>query len=167
MRDLDGQGGARPKTSRKPELHSERGYRRRAMSAERRPETEFLGTQGVSSRPEREERGTARADPRMPGRLETDTERQTSDKTVREAVESYMDALSRNTAERCKMPPVDPPRYQVGGDWRCFLAEFKEMVQMADLKPSHQLAFSNGPFQRKQKECSTNIKLFFGKQCRC
>ena len=59
--------------------------------------------------------------------------------TVREAVDSYMQSMS--SLERCRVPPVNPPRYESGGDWRCFLAEFEEMVELADLKPTHQLAY--------------------------
>ena len=31
-------------------------------------------------------------------------------------------------------------KHKVGVDWRCFLAEFKEIVQLVDLKQSHQLS---------------------------
>ena len=59
--------------------------------------------------------------------------------SVREAVDNYM--TTRSSGERCKVPPVIPPKFVAGGDWRCFLADFEEMVQLADLQPSMQLAY--------------------------
>ena len=63
------------------------------------------------------------------------------EQTIREAVNSYMENLTHNTVGSFKVPPVEPPKYKVGGDWRCFLEEFREMIELADLRPSHQLAY--------------------------
>ena len=61
--------------------------------------------------------------------------------TIRMVVDSYADAMSRTTHDRYKIPAVSIPKFKVGGDWRCFLSEFKDMVRLADLKPSHQMAY--------------------------
>ena len=60
---------------------------------------------------------------------------------IKLVLDSYADVVSRTTKERYKVPPVAIPKFKSGGDWRCFLAEFKEMIKLADLKPSHQLAY--------------------------
>ena len=44
-------------------------------------------------------------------------------------------------SSRQKIPPVAIPKYKSGADWRCFLAEFRELVRFADLRPSHQLMY--------------------------
>ena len=59
--------------------------------------------------------------------------------SVKDAVDGYMS--TKTTQDRCRVPPVSPPKFEVGGDWRCFLDEFREMILLADLKPSHQLAY--------------------------
>ena len=56
-------------------------------------------------------------------------------------IDSYADALSKTSKDKYKIPPVPTPKYKAGGDWQCFLAEFQEMVRLADLKPSTQLAY--------------------------
>ena len=61
--------------------------------------------------------------------------------TVRDQVHSYLEDVSRNMGGRYPVRPVNPPKFSPGGDWRCFLAEFKDMVCLADMKPSHQLAY--------------------------
>lgn len=47
----------------------------------------------------------------------------------------------RAKTERYKVAPVPAPKYAVGGDWRIFLQEFRDMTDLADMKPSHQLAY--------------------------
>ena len=61
--------------------------------------------------------------------------------TIKMVLDSYSEVVSKATREKYKIPPVAIPKFKTGGDWRCFLAEFKEMVRLADLKPSHQLAY--------------------------
>ena len=56
-------------------------------------------------------------------------------------VHSYLEDVSRNTGRGYAVPPVSPPKFSPGGDWRCFLSEFRDMVQLTDMKPSHQLAY--------------------------
>ena len=147
MRDLEtslddwSHGGAKKKTTRRTESSQVRENRRRALSGERRPGTDFLWTPDDVRRTGRDGVGTARADSASPDDIVSSTVRQSPEQSVREAVESYMEALSQSTEVKCKVPPVDPPKFKIGGDWRCFLAEFKEMVQLADLKPTHQLAY--------------------------
>ena len=46
--------------------------------------------------------------------------------TVKNAVDSYMEALSRQSLSRYKLPAVSIPRYKSGGGWRCFIADFKD-----------------------------------------
>ena len=54
---------------------------------------------------------------------------------VKDAVDCYMEALSRQSSSRYKIP-----KYKTGGNWRCFMADFKDIMMLADLRPSHQLA---------------------------
>ena len=43
--------------------------------------------------------------------------------------------------QRSTSPPIVLPKFEVGGDWRCFLTEFREMAELADLKPTHQMVY--------------------------
>lgn len=57
------------------------------------------------------------------------------------AVDNYMTVLSQRNVGKYRISPVSPPKFKAGGDWRCFLAEFKEMVRLADMRPSHQVSY--------------------------
>ena len=59
--------------------------------------------------------------------------------TVKNAVDSSMEALSHQSSSWYKLPAVSVPRVKAGGDWRCFVSDFKDMMRLADLKLSHQL----------------------------
>ena len=56
--------------------------------------------------------------------------------TVKNVVDSH---ISHQSSSR--HPAVLVPRFKVGGDWRYFIADFKDMMRLADLKLSHQLAY--------------------------
>ena len=88
---------------------------------------------------------------RMPGRQLQDG---------REAVDSYVS--SQSTTDRCRVPPMSPPKFEIGGDWRCFLAEFEDMVRLADLQPSHQLAYLKQaiPVEAKRLLYQMNVKTY-------
>ena len=60
---------------------------------------------------------------------------------VERSLERCLQRHSRDMAGRIKLPPVVAPKYKAGGDWKCFLAEFRDMIRLADMKPSHQLAY--------------------------
>ena len=63
------------------------------------------------------------------------------EQSIREAVENYLGTMTRNVSEKYKVPPIVLPKFEVGGDWRCFLTEFREMAELADLKPTHQMVY--------------------------
>lgn len=77
--------------------------------------------------------------------------------SVREAVNDYLQAAS--TTDRCRLPSVSPPKFEAGGDWRCFLSEFEEMAQLADLKPSHQLAYLKQAIPVEAKRMLYQLKV--------
>jgi len=60
--------------------------------------------------------------------------------TIGYAVDSYLDGMSQSAVGKLRISPVGPPKFEKGGDWRCFLAEFQDVVKLADMRPSHQLA---------------------------
>ena len=60
---------------------------------------------------------------------------------VKLILDSYSDAVSKSSKEKYRVPPVAVPKFKAGGDWRCFLAEFRDLVMLADLKPSQQLLY--------------------------
>ena len=53
---------------------------------------------------------------------------------IHEVVDSYMETLAHGTVGRYRIPSVTPPKFKEGGNWRCFLEEFKEMVKIVDSK---------------------------------
>ena len=56
------------------------------------------------------------------------------------AVDSLVEALSRQPSYGYMLPAVQVPKYKADADWRLFKAEFKQTMNMADLKPSLQRA---------------------------
>ena len=86
------------------------------------------------------ERARASSSPAMPRARQNGPELFPED-TVRDLVHSYLEDMTRNTGRGCTVPPVSPPRYSPGGDWKCFLSEFREMVQLSDMRPTHQLHY--------------------------
>ena len=50
--------------------------------------------------------------------------------TVRNMVHSYLEDVSRNIGRGYAVPPVSLPKFSLGGDWKCFLSEFRDMVQL-------------------------------------
>ena len=112
-------GGARSKTPRvrktEPERQREQTSRPDRMVASTPGPTEQVG----------EDEQTSPEIPVVENR--PIVERQSQDDTVREVVDSYMETLAKGTVGRYRLPPVTPPKYKVGGNWRCFLEEFKEM----------------------------------------
>ena len=61
--------------------------------------------------------------------------------TVMHAVDSYMEARDERTCGKYRVPAATPPTYKKGEDLKCFLSDFQDMVTLADLKPSHQMAY--------------------------
>ena len=59
---------------------------------------------------------------------------------MKAAVDSLVEALSRQPPYGYKLPAVQVPKYKAGADWRLVKAEFKQTMSMADLKPSLQMA---------------------------
>ena len=51
--------------------------------------------------------------------------------------------LAQGTVGKYRVQPVVLPKYKEGGNWQYFLEEFKEMLKLTNLKPSHQLAYFN------------------------
>ena len=58
---------------------------------------------------------------------------------IKDAVDSYIETLSHQSLVRYKLPPVSIQYFKAGVDWKCFAADFKDMMRLADLKSSHQL----------------------------
>ena len=72
----------------------------------------------------------------------TDVKDQTSQQAgIRNMMNELVETFAQNPLEKCKVPPVNLPKFEIGGDWRCFLADFREMVKLADLRPTHQMAY--------------------------
>ena len=62
----------------------------------------------------------------------------------KDAIDSYMEALSRQSSSRYKLPTTSKiPKSKAGGNWRRFVSDFKDIMRLPDLKPSHQLAHLN------------------------
>ena len=59
---------------------------------------------------------------------------------VKDTVFSYIVALPRQSFLRYKLQAVSIPKFKTGGDWHCFVSDLKDMMRLADIKPSHQLA---------------------------
>ena len=57
---------------------------------------------------------------------------------IEEVVDSYKKALSRQSYSRYKLPVVEMPKYKTRGDWYYFVAYFKDIMRLANLKLSHQ-----------------------------
>ena len=53
----------------------------------------------------------------------------------------YAEAMAKSTRDKYKLPSMVTPKFKTGGDWHCFLSEFKDMVTLSDLKPSLQMAY--------------------------
>ena len=56
-------------------------------------------------------------------------------------MEQCLDRRSRDLAGRPKLPPLTAPKFKAGGDWKGFITKFRDMVKLADMKPSYQLAY--------------------------
>ena len=97
-------------------------------------------TPALSSPHRSTERTRASSSPAMP-RMRQNRPEMFQDDTVRDLVHSYLDDMTRNTARGYAVPPVSPPKYSPGGDWKCFLSEFRDMIQLSDMRPTHQLAY--------------------------
>ena len=78
---------------------------------------------------------------------------------IRNVMNELADTVAQNSIGKCKVPPVNLPKFEVGGDWRCFLAEFREMVQLADLKPTHQMAYFKQALPGEAKKLLYQTKI--------
>jgi len=54
---------------------------------------------------------------------------------------SGMTSPAQGPPSPLKYRPLAVPKYAKGGDWRCFVAEFREMVKVAQLNPAQQLIY--------------------------
>ena len=54
-------------------------------------------------------------------------------------MDSYREALSHQFSSRYKLLSISVPKFKTSGDLRCFVSDFKDMMRLAALKPSHQL----------------------------
>ena len=111
-----------------------------------RPETRrrldgvVTSTPGPASPHRSSDRTRASSSPAMP-RTRQNSPELFQGNTVRDLVHSYLEDVSRNTGKGYAVPPVSPPKFSPGGDWKCFLSEFRDMVQLSDMRPTHQLAY--------------------------
>ena len=114
---------------------TERRSRRQSQSPDVRGVV--TSTPGIDSHTEQ---GRASANPVEPGSQRSRPVLFPED-TVRDMVHGYLEDVSRQTGRGYVVPPVSPPKFSPGGDWNCFLSEFRDMVRLAGLQPSHQLAY--------------------------
>ena len=132
------------------EFRSESGYRTRSAGMETgsaeterrsRRQSQSPDVRGViTSTPGIDGQEQARANLTEPGLQRSRTVLFPED-TVRDMVNGYLENASRQTGRGYTVPPISPPKFSPGGDWNCFLSEFRDKVQLADLQPSHQLAY--------------------------
>ena len=93
----------------------------------RRDRQEFETESGYRTRSARMETGSAETERRSRRQSQSRPVLFPED-TVRDMVHGYLEDVSRQTGRGYVVPPVSPPKFSPGGDWNCFLSEFRDMV---------------------------------------
>ena len=106
----------------------------------RKMEGVVTSTPGLPSPHRSTERIRAGSSPDM-SRVRQDGSEVYHEDTMRDLIQSCLEDMTKDDGKRYVVPPVNPPKYTPGGDWKCFLSEFNDMVQLSDMKPTHQLAY--------------------------